>query len=117
MTLIDPIKNDLKSPIVSNVERTVAKCQTWFLEQQNKDGHWAFELEADATIPAEYILLNHFLGEVDSEIEVKLANYLREIQGAHGGWPLYHDGDFNIEYVLIESETGEILWKDPDYEK
>ena len=28
-----------------------------------------------------------------------------------------HDGDFNIEYVLIESETGEILWKDPDYEK
>ena len=27
-----------------------------------------------------------------------------------------HDGDFNIEYVLIESEAGELLWKDPDYE-
>jgi len=26
-----------------------------------------------------------------------------------------HDGAFNIEYVLIESEAGERLWKDPDY--
>jgi len=24
-----------------------------------------------------------------------------------------HDGDFNIEYVLIESDAGDILWKDP----
>ena len=24
------------------------------------DGHWLFELEADATIPAEYVLLEHF---------------------------------------------------------
>ena len=29
---------------------------------QQADGHWVFELEADATIPSEYILLNHFLG-------------------------------------------------------
>lgn len=28
----------------------------------------------------------------------------------------YHDGDFNIEYVLIYNEKGEILWKDQDYE-
>ena len=26
--------------------------------QQKEDGHWAFELEADATIPSEYIFLN-----------------------------------------------------------
>ena len=29
--------------------------------RQNADGHWRFELEADATIPAEYILLEHYL--------------------------------------------------------
>ena len=28
----------------------------------------------------------------------------------------FHEGDFNIEYVLVESEAGERLWKDPDYE-
>lgn len=27
-----------------------------------------------------------------------------------------HNGDFNIDYVLIESEEREILWKDPDYD-
>ena len=30
---------------------------------QRADGHWVFELEADATIPAEYVLLTHYLGE------------------------------------------------------
>ncbi len=63
---------------------------------QNEDGHWVFELEADVTIPAEYIMLGHFLDEIDEAVEAKLAAYIRRIQGAHGGWPLFHDGDFDI---------------------
>ncbi len=64
---------------------------------QRADGHFAFELEADATIPAEYILFVHFLGETpDLELEAKLANYLRRIQGEHGGWPLFQDGALNM---------------------
>ena len=56
-----------------------------------------FELEADCTIPAEYVLLRHYLGEpVDTALEAKIANYLRRVQGAHGGWPLVHDGDFDM---------------------
>ncbi|WP_242390555.1 squalene--hopene cyclase [Pararhodospirillum photometricum] len=68
----------------------------WLTDRQNADGHWVFELEADATIPAEYILLNHFLDEIDDEREHRLARYLRRIQGKHGGWPLFHDGDFDM---------------------
>ena len=64
---------------------------------QQSDGHWVFELEADATIPSEYILLRHYRGEPrDAALEQKIANYLRRIQGKHGGWPLYHDGDFDM---------------------
>ena len=64
---------------------------------QQKDGHWVFELEADATIPSEYILFRHYLGEpVDAELERKIGNYLIRIQGEHGGWPLFQDGDFDI---------------------
>ena len=63
---------------------------------QREDGHWVFELEADATIPAEYIMLEHFLDEIDAELEQHLAVYLRRLQGEHGGWPLFHGGDFNI---------------------
>ena len=64
--------------------------------RQQPDGHWVFELEADATIPAEFILLEHWLGEIDQELEDRIAVYLRRRQAAHGGWPLYEGGDFDI---------------------
>ena len=71
------------------------------LEQQRPDGHWVFELEADATIPAEYVLLRHYLGEpVDAALEAKIAVYLRRIQGDHGGWPLFRDGDLDISATV-----------------
>jgi len=63
---------------------------------QAPDGHWRFELEADATIPAEYILLEHFLDRIDTALEARIAVHLREIQGAHGGWPLFHGGTFDL---------------------
>ena len=67
------------------------------LALQRNDGHWVFELEADCTIPAEYVLLRHFRGEpVDAELERKIAVYLRRIQGTHGGWALFRDGDFDM---------------------
>ncbi len=66
------------------------------LSHQREDGHWAFELEADATIPSEYILLRHFLGEEDPALDARIANYLRRTQAAHGGWPLFHGGDLNV---------------------
>jgi squalene-hopene/tetraprenyl-beta-curcumene cyclase len=67
------------------------------LEDQRADGHFVYALEADATIPAEYILLQHYLDEINQPLHERMAVYLREIQSpVHGGWPLYHDGDFNI---------------------
>lgn len=66
------------------------------LKLQKPDGHWVFELEADATIPAEYILLDHFLDTINQPLHERMAIYLRSIQEDHGGWPLFHRGDFNI---------------------
>ena len=77
--------------------------------QQRPDGHWVYELEADATIPAEYVLLVHYLAETPNlELERKIGVYLRRIQGAHGGWPLYHEGAFDI------SRDGEGLFRAQD---
>ena len=43
------------------------------------------------------MLLQHYLAEpVDVALEAKIAVYLRRIQGGHGGWPLFHDGDFDM---------------------
>ena len=66
------------------------------MSRQHNDGYWDFELETDTTITAEYILLNHFLNEIDNDLEGKLANYIRRNQNEDGGWPLYKGGDFNI---------------------
>jgi squalene-hopene/tetraprenyl-beta-curcumene cyclase len=81
----------------ADLDRSIATATRALLDAQKPDGHWLFELEADATIPAEYVLLRHYLGEpVDAELERKIGVYLRRIQGAHGGWPLFADGEFDM---------------------
>jgi squalene-hopene/tetraprenyl-beta-curcumene cyclase len=71
------------------------------LAHQREDGHFLFELEADATVPAEYVLLRHYLAEpVDAALEAKIAAYLRRTQAPHGGWPLFQDGAFDMSATV-----------------
>jgi squalene-hopene/tetraprenyl-beta-curcumene cyclase len=82
---------------LKELEARVGSATTALMRERKSDGHWCFELEADATIPSEYVLFRHFRGEPeDRELERKIANYLRRIQGAHGGWPLFHEGDLDM---------------------
>jgi squalene-hopene/tetraprenyl-beta-curcumene cyclase len=61
------------------------------------DGHWVFELEADCTIPSEYVLMRHYLAEpIDPVIEGKIGNYLRRIQNDNGGWSLFYGHAFDM---------------------
>jgi squalene-hopene/tetraprenyl-beta-curcumene cyclase len=83
--------------------------------QQRADGHWVFELEADATIPAEYVLLVHYLGEgPDLELERKIGVYLRRIRGAHRGWPLYHGGPLDISATVKAYFALKMIGDSPD---
>ena len=82
---------------MADIVRRIEAAAAALLALQKADGHWVFELEADATIPAEYILLRHYLGEpVDAGLEAKIASYLKRVQGEHGGWPLFRDGAFDM---------------------
>jgi squalene-hopene/tetraprenyl-beta-curcumene cyclase len=84
-----------------DLERSIDRATEALLARQHEDGHWLFELEADATIPAEYVLLRHYLAEpVDAALEAKIAVYLRRIQGAHDGWPLFADGDLDVSATV-----------------
>ncbi len=80
---------------------------------QRDDGHWLFELEADAAIPAEYILLNHFLDEVEPETEARLGAYIRARQADHGGWPLFHGGAFDISCTVKAYYALKLVGDDP----
>jgi len=80
----------------TTLDDAIASARARLLREQKPDGHFVFELEADATIPAEFVLLTHFLDRPDPALEQAIATYLRRIQGAHGGWPLFHDGSFDL---------------------
>jgi squalene-hopene/tetraprenyl-beta-curcumene cyclase len=85
----------------ADLDRSIEAATSALLALQKPDGHWVFELEADATIPAEYVLLRHYLGEpIDASLEAKIAVYLRRVQGEHGGWPLFRDGAFNMSATV-----------------
>lgn len=83
--------------VSAELEATIGRATDALLAAQQPDGHWVYELEADSTIPAEYVLLVHYLGETPNvELEQKIARYLRRIQLPDGGWPLFTDGAPNI---------------------
>jgi squalene-hopene/tetraprenyl-beta-curcumene cyclase len=84
----------------SPLDRAIAEARDALIAQQHEQGYWLYELEADCTIPAEYIMMMHFLDEIDAPLEAKIANHLRSRQAEHGGWPLYHNGELDLSCTI-----------------
>jgi squalene-hopene/tetraprenyl-beta-curcumene cyclase len=78
------------------LDAAIDKAQDYLLKLQDQQGYWVFDLEADCTIPAEYIFMMHYLGEVNAELQAKLAVYLRSRQSENGSYPLFTGGPGNI---------------------
>ncbi len=92
----------------------VRAAEAALLARQRDDGHWVFELEADATIPAEYIMLEHYLDEIDDALEAKIAVYLRRIQNPDGGWPLFYRGDSDVSTTVKAYYALKLAGDSPD---
>ena len=112
----DAAAEDGKIDSVSDkdLQRVIEDAAGELLGARREDGHWLFELEADATIPSEYVLLNHFVDEIDDAVEARLAVYIRSRQGAHGGWPLFHGGEFDISCTVKAYFALKLVGDDPD---
>jgi squalene-hopene/tetraprenyl-beta-curcumene cyclase len=78
------------------LEQAILRAREALLALQHPDGYWCLELEADCTISAEYILMMHYMDEIDEDLQAKIAVYLRERQVDHGGWPLFYGGQFDM---------------------
>ena len=102
------------SAVLDGLDEAIDAAADALTRRRHGDGHWVFELEADATIPAEYVLLEHFLDRIDAPLQAKIAVYLRDIQGAHGGWPLFHDGAFEISASVKAYFALKAIGDDPD---
>ncbi|MFQ5955453.1 MAG: squalene--hopene cyclase, partial [Kiloniellales bacterium] len=99
---------------LQRLDRVIAEAAGWLRSQQFEDGHWLFVLEGDATLPAEFILYQHYLDEIDDVISAKLAGYLRETQGEDGGWPLFHAGDADLSATVKAYYALRLVGDDPD---
>ena len=97
----DIVSHSLKRVTDSSpLDRAIAEARDALIAQQNETGYWLYELEADCTIPAEYIMMMPFLDEIDTALQTKLANHLRARQAGHGGWPLYHNGELDLSCTV-----------------
>src|SRR5438067_11694736 len=80
----------------ARLDEAITRAGESLVALQHPDGHWVFELEADVTIPSEFILLQHYFGRVEPELQARIAKYIRAAQGPDGGWPLFFGGATDI---------------------
>ncbi|MBF6601116.1 MAG: squalene--hopene cyclase [Dehalococcoidia bacterium] len=74
------------------IERAVA----YMRSIQHADGYWWAELESNATMAAEHVMLEHILGIGEPARMRKLARYILGLQQADGSWPIYFGGPGDV---------------------
>jgi squalene-hopene/tetraprenyl-beta-curcumene cyclase len=84
------------SPLSDAIEQAVAALKA----EQSAEGYWCYEFEADCTIAAEYVLMMHFMDEVDTDLEAGIGVYLRDKQCDDGGWALYPGGASDLSCTV-----------------
>jgi squalene-hopene/tetraprenyl-beta-curcumene cyclase len=86
------------------------------LELQRADGHWCGELEGDSILESEYILTMCFLGRGAAPKLGKVAEYLRRLQLADGGWSNFPGGDAEISSTVKAYFALKLVGDDPGAE-
>ena len=82
--------------LVSRVAAAIDGARNCLFSEQHEEGYWCGELEADATLEADYIMLHVLLGTGNPERMAKAARYILQHQNEDGGWGIYADGPSNI---------------------
>ena len=73
-----------------NTDRTIDRAQALIQSQQTPAGYWWYTLEANETIGAEYIFLEHCLGLRSPHLWERLAKRMVSEQRDDGSWGLAH---------------------------
>lgn len=82
--------------IKKKLKLSISRSQAYILSQQNEEGYWMAELEANTTITSEYILFYRFLGKVNVDREKKAVEHLKRTHLPDGGWNIYYGGPSEI---------------------
>lgn len=76
--------------------QAIARARANLLRLQHPEGYWCGELTVDSTLCSDFILYQHWAGEVDPVLQDKCVAHLRRRQLADGGWNLYRGGPSEV---------------------
>jgi squalene-hopene/tetraprenyl-beta-curcumene cyclase len=91
----------------------LAAAVEWLWQRQAADGWWVGELETNATMTAEHVLLLRFLGQPVEPIRVGAVQHLLGCQRTDGSWALYHDGPADLSTTIEAYAALKVLGLDP----
>jgi squalene-hopene/tetraprenyl-beta-curcumene cyclase len=92
----------------------IARAAAQLTQLQDREGFWCFHLEADASITAEYILMMHFMDELEAPLQTQLARSLRATQTATGGWCLFPGGALDLSCSVKAYYALKLAGDDPN---
>lgn len=78
------------------IERALGR----FAREQYEEGFWWAELESNATMNAEYLLMMHFIGQRDEDIWRAVARDIRNYQREDGSWAMYHGAPGDLSTTI-----------------
>ena len=87
------------------------------LSLQAEDGYWWAELESNATMAAEHLLLERFLGTTEPEREDGIVRYLLGLQCEDGSWPVYWGGPGDVSISTEAYFALKLAGVDPEREE
>jgi len=80
----------------SRVAVAIDRARQCLFSQQHEEGYWCGELQGDASLESDYILLYTLLGSANAERFQKAANHILQHQNEDGGWSIYPGGPSNL---------------------
>src|SRR5258706_5036499 len=96
------------------VEEALTRATDALLALQKAEGYWVGELQGDSILESEFILLKFILEqEADPELPL-IANYLRTLQQASGGWSLFPGGPADLAGTVKAYFALKLMGDDPD---
>jgi len=98
----------------AELRAAIERAQDWLLGRQDAAGFWWGELESNASISAEYLLLTHHLGIGGRELWDGIARYLRAQQREQGFWAQYLDGPGDISTSVEAYFALKLAGDEPD---
>lgn len=114
---LPPVSDPTVDEVISQeLRRAISSTRQFFFNHQHPDGYWVAELEGDALLQSEAIMLLAFLGEEDCDLARSCAQHLLDTQLEDGGWGQYTGAPADVCNTVKAYFALKIMGHDPSAE-